>query len=219
MPELKRVDASCFEDVHALLLQFRNPRVTEDQWRSLFAPRWNQDEGYAGYALTDRGRVVGFLGYLFSSREIQGRPTRFCNLSSWIVEPEYRSDSLKLLMPALKLREHTVTNLTPRPSVAKILEKVGFHYLNQVDPFDGGPYYGAARDAISSVAERRELVLPGNEPEADEFVAGSPLALISAEGPKGFRATVLPLETYLVGLLPYEIGPLADNVGAAMASS
>ena len=53
----------------------------------------------------------------------------------------------------------------------RILEKIGFHPLNQVDPFDGGPYYGAARDAIVSVRERRELVLPGRPrkrpPEAE----------------------------------------------------
>ncbi len=75
----------------------------------------------------------------------------------------------------------------------RILEKVGFRYLNHVDPFDGGPYYGAARDAISSVAERRMLVLPGSEPELADSIEG-PLALVSAEGPKGFRATVLALD-------------------------
>jgi arginine N-succinyltransferase len=83
----------------------------------------------------------------------------------------------------------------------RILEKIGFHYLNQVDPFDGGPYYGAARDAISSVAQRRKFVLPGDSSAADPIgeieergASGSPLALISAEGPSGFRATVLPLD-------------------------
>jgi arginine N-succinyltransferase len=79
-------------------------------------------------------------------------------------------------------------------AAVRILEKVGFQYLNQVDPFDGGPYYGAARDAISSVAERRELVLPGSEPELAESFEGASLALVSAEGPKGFRATVLALD-------------------------
>ena len=76
----------------------------------------------------------------------------------------------------------------------RILEKVGFHYLNHVDPFDGGPYYGAARDAISSVAERRELVLPGSEPEKACLREGALLALVSFEGPTGFRATVLALD-------------------------
>jgi arginine N-succinyltransferase len=83
-------------------------------------------------------------------------------------------------------------NDTARAAV-RILEKVGFHYLNQVDPFDGGPYYGAARDAITSVRERRELVLPGNPPEDDTERSG-PLALLSAEGLRGFRATVVPLD-------------------------
>lgn len=38
----------------------------------------------------------------------------------------------------------------PHSIPAKILlEKIGFKYLNQVDPFDGGPLYGAHQDEIS----------------------------------------------------------------------
>jgi arginine N-succinyltransferase len=74
----------------------------------------------------------------------------------------------------------------------RILEKIGFRYLSQVDPFDGGPYYGAARDAITCVRDRRQLVLPGAislaNPEPD-----APLALLSADGKYGFRATVVPM--------------------------
>jgi arginine N-succinyltransferase len=75
----------------------------------------------------------------------------------------------------------------------RILEKIGFRSLNQVDPFDGGPYYGAARDVISSVRERRQLVLPGAAPEPVSLRDG-PLALVSAESGLGFRATVVPLD-------------------------
>jgi arginine N-succinyltransferase len=75
----------------------------------------------------------------------------------------------------------------------RILEKTGFRYLNQVDPFDGGPYYGCARDAIASVAERRELVLPGTVREPPETFEGT-LALVSTETELGFRATVVPLD-------------------------
>ncbi|MBI2982092.1 MAG: arginine N-succinyltransferase [Deltaproteobacteria bacterium] len=32
--------------------------------------------------------------------------------------------------------------------VAKMLEEVGFCYLGQIDPFDGGPHYGAMRQVI-----------------------------------------------------------------------
>jgi arginine N-succinyltransferase len=74
----------------------------------------------------------------------------------------------------------------------RILEKVGFHYLNQVDPFDGGPYYGAARDTITSVRERRQLVLPGVPAELEAGSLGS-FGLLAAEGAHGFRATVVPM--------------------------
>lgn len=76
----------------------------------------------------------------------------------------------------------------------RILEKIGFRSLNQVDPFDGGPYYGASRDAITSVRERRELVLPGGEPSEATPGRDGPLALLSAEGSAGFRATVVSLD-------------------------
>lgn len=75
----------------------------------------------------------------------------------------------------------------------RILEQVGFHYLHQVDPFDGGPYYGAARDAIASVRERRELVLHSSPDEGVVGTAG-PLALVSCEGALGFRATAVSLD-------------------------
>jgi arginine N-succinyltransferase len=75
----------------------------------------------------------------------------------------------------------------------RILERVGFRELNQVDPFDGGPYVGAARDAIASVRERRRLVLPGLAPEKP-LPPEAPLALVSAEGRLGFRSTVVPLD-------------------------
>jgi arginine N-succinyltransferase len=78
-------------------------------------------------------------------------------------------------------------------AAVRILEKVGFQPLNQVDPFDGGPYYGAARDAIVSVRERRELVLPGL-PRREAPQEG-PLALLCAEARLGFRAAVVCLDT------------------------
>ncbi len=78
-------------------------------------------------------------------------------------------------------------------AAVRILEKVGFHPLNHVDPFDGGPYYGASRDAIVSVRERRELVLPG-VPARDALPTDAPLALLSTEAGGPFRATVVPLD-------------------------
>ena len=68
-------------------------------------------------------------------------------------------------------------------AAVKILEKIGFRYLNQVDPFDGGPYYGAAREAISSVRDRRALVLPGLDRRA-RGAAGRPARAARRGGPR-----------------------------------
>lgn len=85
-------------------------------------------------------------------------------------------------------------NETAKAAV-RILERVGFQPLNQVDPFDGGPYYGCARDAITSVRERRELVLPSDVPaDSDAADSTGPLVLISAETQTGFRSTVVPVD-------------------------
>ena len=91
-------------------------------------------------------------------------------------------------------------NETARAAL-RILEKLGFHPLNQVDPFDGGPYVGAAREAIVSVRERRRLVLPGLVSE--RTAAEGALALLTAEGKLGLRATVVPLDS--------EGGPLVSK--------
>ncbi len=93
----------------------------------------------------------------------------------------------------------------------RILEKIGFRTLNQVDPFDGGPYVGAAREAIVSVQERRELVLPGAVAEHTSPPDG-PLALLATEGRHGFRATVIPLDE---NGAPFLSQPCRDALGVA----
>jgi arginine N-succinyltransferase len=43
----------------------------------------------------------------------------------------------------------------PSLPAARLLRRAGFRYLNQIEPFDGGPYYGAARREISVVRRSR----------------------------------------------------------------
>jgi hypothetical protein len=74
----------------------------------------------------DGGRMVGFLGYVFSRRLSGNRWHNLCNLSNWVVEPEYRANSLLLLEPALELPDYTLTSLTANPIVQAILRKYGF---------------------------------------------------------------------------------------------
>jgi arginine N-succinyltransferase len=120
-------------------------------------------------------------------------------------EADHLSSRTKQFIADLFPRDPVYVTLFPEPVQAvigrpndsakaalRILEKIGFRSLNQVDPFDGGPYYGAARDAIISVRERRQLVLPGAV-AMHATAPPSPLALVATEGRYGFRATVVPI--------------------------
>jgi len=67
-----------------------------------------------------------------------------------------------------------------------LLEKIGFHFLRQVDPFDSGPFYGAKMNDIVLVQEfhRYHVAAEGakqiTEPEKD--------LLIGWEGKDGFQS-------------------------------
>jgi arginine N-succinyltransferase len=85
----------------------------------------------------------------------------------------------------------------------KILEKLGFSTLNQIDPFDGGPYLGCSRDAIVSMRDRRKLVLPSALPQTAEPDSGERV-LVSADNELGFRSTVATCDSRGTPLLPAE---------------
>jgi hypothetical protein len=130
MPHVEHAAQSMFEDIYPLLQDFNNPDLTIEKWRRIFDYRWKSDDTHIGNVLIEKGKIVGFLGTLFSSRSIGGRNVRMCNLTSWIVKDGYRSESLRLVMPLLKLRDHTFTNLTLSDRAGAIMKRLGFMNLD-----------------------------------------------------------------------------------------
>jgi arginine N-succinyltransferase len=58
-------------------------------------------------------------------------------------------------------------------------------FLNHIDPFDGGPYYGAPTSELVPVRQRRTLKLRAGVPPAEH----ARLYLVAHEDPRrGFRA-------------------------------
>lgn len=125
MVSLQKVDRSMYEEVFPLLLDL-NAQVN---WRNVFDYNW-QAEDYCGYGLFDGKEVVGFLGLIFSRRAIADRVENFCNIHSWIVKPQYRDRSLSLLLPVLRLKDCTLTDLSPAPRAIEILQRLGFKRLD-----------------------------------------------------------------------------------------
>ena len=83
----------------------------------------------ASVDLRDGDRVVGFIGTIWSVREIGGKTERFCNLSSWITLPEYRNHSLQLFKAVMELRDCTITCHTPAGPLYPLYRRFGFSDL------------------------------------------------------------------------------------------
>jgi len=129
MTFVEKVTPAMFDDIFPLLLELGGSHSRE-KWREIFDYKWESDEGYVGYALVDDRKVVGFNGAIFSRRIIDGREARFCNLTSWIVKEQYRTDSLRLVFPVLKLKGYTITNLTMNDRAWEVTRRLGFKNLD-----------------------------------------------------------------------------------------
>jgi arginine N-succinyltransferase len=74
--------------------------------------------------------------------------------------------------------------------VQRMLSRIGFRYVNHIDPFDGGPHYEADVDDISLVRRFRSARL-GKHPlelEAEEMLVG-----VEVSGKHRFRAVRCPV--------------------------
>jgi hypothetical protein len=130
MPTIRNATPDDFDTIYPLFNGFQEPRPSKEEFQQLFIPRWGSDESYVGFILEENGEAVGYLGTLFSIRGINGRKEKFCNLCTWIVKEEYRSEGLPLLFQVLRLKDVTVTNFTGN-RVAAILTKFDFKVLDK----------------------------------------------------------------------------------------
>ena len=80
------------------------------------------------------------------------------------------------------------TGETTKP-VRHLLSKIGFRYLETVDPFDGGPHYGAKTDQISLIRRMFRA-----EPSPTPLESNGNQAMVAFEGKRGFGCLLLPYQ-------------------------
>ncbi len=79
-----------------------------------------------GYLLESDGTPVGVVLLIFSTiPAANGKRTR-CNVSSWYVEPEFRSYAPMLISQAIKHKNVTYVNVSPAAHTLRIIETQGF---------------------------------------------------------------------------------------------
>lgn len=112
-----------------------------------------------GYVMTAAERIVGAIILIFSETAdgaIRG------NVSSWIVDPEYRSFSHMLLAIPLRLKGVTFINISPTPSTIGTITAQGFQrYVDgtfHAFPALAGPFRHVEVREISAEAKASPLL-------------------------------------------------------------
>ena len=129
MAIVRKAIAKDFDRIYPLFSKFENPILTKEDWRLLFVDHWKCKEGYFGHVLEEDDSIVGFLGMIFSRRTVDGKEAKFCNLTSWVVEENFRNQSLSLFIPVMKLDDYTVTIYTASKETYAVAKKFGFQDL------------------------------------------------------------------------------------------
>jgi hypothetical protein len=103
------------------------------QWQRAITPSWSPGEE-RGYMLrADDGRIGGVIIKFPAERRIGGKTRRMCSLSSWLVLPEFRDDSIQLLVQATRDDGVVYVNFTPAPRTVRIFERLGFHRIDATE--------------------------------------------------------------------------------------
>ena len=127
MAEVAEIEPDDFEEIYRKYLKDDDHRLQRGDWQQLFQPVCKSlNNACVGYKLVHDGQVAGMLGMIMSNRIIDGTPLSFCNLHSWFVDEDQRGNSLLLMRPLLRMKEHVITDFSPTPSVVKISKRLGF---------------------------------------------------------------------------------------------
>jgi hypothetical protein len=84
-----------------------------------------------GYLLECEGAPVGVILMICSSQSAAGGPAIRCNLSSWFVEPAFRTFAPLLISNALGHRNVTFVNVSPAAHTEPIIEAQGFSRFSE----------------------------------------------------------------------------------------
>jgi hypothetical protein len=154
----RQIADSDVEPVVDLLTKGFAPRRTRHYWRQgidrIAALARPEGTPKFGYLMESGGVPVGVI-LLIHARVRNGDAwTTRCNVSSWYVEPAFRSHASLLVAQALKRRDITYLNMSPAPHTRPIVEAQG--YTRYCD----GQFFALLPP--SPFGGRRNTIVPGD---------------------------------------------------------
>ena len=122
-----------------------------------------------GFRIRVDDRIVGGIGAIYAQRLIEGKAEKFCNITSWCVLDQYRSQSMRLALALTSQPGFHFTDLTPTEVVSKTLQFLKFKPMNErqaVFPNVPWPFGLLAGVRVITVADEIEQVLSPEERKA-----------------------------------------------------
>jgi hypothetical protein len=113
-----------------------------------------------GYLLESGGEIVGVILLIFSS--VPGDETAMmrCNVSSWYVEPAFRSHASLLISQATRNKDVTYVNVSPALHTRPIVEAQGF------SRYSDGQFVAAPALSMRRPAGAAEMIEVDTRPDA-----------------------------------------------------
>ncbi|ORE89832.1 GNAT family N-acetyltransferase [Aurantimonas sp. 22II-16-19i] len=118
--------------VAALLHEKMNRRIPAETWRLLLDYPWRPEGSERGWLVEDAGRIVGFMGTIYSDRPTAAGTRRFCDLSSWYLMADYRGTGVgdELLRSGMAKPGVTYQTMTARRATGRKIRALGFSVLD-----------------------------------------------------------------------------------------
>jgi hypothetical protein len=132
---ISTVSKQDYAELSSFLAAFPALAGSLEFWTSRFRIWWDDNPAFGpgmerGWIVRDGKALVGFLGNLPSPFQLNGRQTVVFSITTWMVLPEYRDQSMALLLKQVQAaRETLLFDTTPTDQVASILENLGFEPL------------------------------------------------------------------------------------------
>ncbi|MFI5011304.1 MAG: acyl-CoA acyltransferase [Hyphomicrobiales bacterium] len=124
-----------------------------------------------GYLLENDGAPVGVVLLLFASVEADGQTTTRCNISSWYVEPAFRSHASLLVSFALRHKEVTYLNVSPAKHTWSTVEAQGFRCYSSGQFLAAAALNRASRATVREVQAGAPRRAHASMPEAELLIA------------------------------------------------
>lgn len=107
-----------------------NGRLSASDWEAAITPPWMEGAPNHGFMLiSDDDRVLGAYLAFYSTRLVEKRSVRFCNLAAWCVLEEHRAQGLRLLRAMLAQPGYVFTDLSPSGNVIELNRRLKFALL------------------------------------------------------------------------------------------